>query len=172
MSIKPIKVAVTLTLFAMGTFGAFGATGDGKFYNPNEEYHKGIAALRANNFNAAVTAFDNVISVVPKDSNTWTLMGLSKSGAGDQRGAGAAFEKAVRFNRDNVIAHGELGAIEAKSGENARAQKELEWLQSKDADCSGNCKGAHDLSTRLPRCRPLFDGHIAHRPRRFTGSDV
>lgn len=148
---KFMKVVVTLTLFAMGTFGALGATGDGKFYNPNDEYQKGIAALRANNFNAAVTAFDNVISVVPTDSNTWTLIGLSKSGAGDQRGARTAFEKAVRFNRDNVIAHGELGVIEAKSGDKARAKKQLEWLQSKDAECSGNCKGARDLSTEIAK---------------------
>ena len=113
---------------------------NGPMYNPNEEYKKGLAALRANDFKAAVTAFDRVISVVPKDSNTWTLMGMSESGAGDLRGARRAFEKAVRFNGDSVIAHGELGQVEAKLGDKAHAQQELDWLQQRSDACAGTCK--------------------------------
>src|SRR5437660_1665410 len=106
-SMKPIGAVIALTLTLTGTFIASRAFGQqGGMYNPNEEYQKGLAAMRAQNFNAAVTAFDHVISVVPKDSNTWTLMGMAKSGAGDLHGAKSAFEKAVRFNSDNIIGHG------------------------------------------------------------------
>jgi Flp pilus assembly protein TadD len=150
---KRIGTVIAVRLFVAGTFMAFRAFGNEQLYNPNEEYQKGLAALRAQDFKAAVIAFDHVISVVPKDSNTWTLMGLSMSGAGDQRGAKGAFEKAVRFNGDNVIAHGELGQTWATLGDKARAQKELEWLQKKSAACAGTCKESGDLSSEIAKLK-------------------
>ncbi len=98
-----------------------------------------------------MTAFDHVISVVPKNSKTWTLMGLSMSGAGDLRGARGAFEKAVRFDSNNVIAHGELGQTEAKMGDKARAQSELDWLKKRADACAGTCKESGDLKSEIAK---------------------
>jgi Flp pilus assembly protein TadD len=150
---KRVGTVIAVTLFVTGTFMAFRAFGNGPIYDPNEEYRKGLVALHAQNYKAAVTAFDHVISVVPRDSNTWTLMGLSMSGAGDQRGARAAFQRAVRFNGDNVIAHGELGQVEAKLGDKAHAQQELDWLQKRDAECAGTCKESGDLRTEFAKLK-------------------
>jgi Flp pilus assembly protein TadD len=143
-----------------GMGGGGGGGSMGPMYNPNEEYQKGLAALRAQDFKSAVTAFDHVISVVPKDSNTWTLMGLSKAGSGDQRGAKSAFEKAVRFNGDNVIAHGELGVTDAKMGDKAKAQAELDWLKKKSDACAGSCKEAGDLKTEIAKLEAALGGTV------------
>jgi Flp pilus assembly protein TadD len=157
-------VACVLAATALGAGGALASGGGsggggggggsmsggmGPMYNANEEYQKGLAALRAQNYKAAVTAFDHVISVAPKDSNTWVLMGMSRAGAGDAKGARGAFERAVKFNSDSVIAHGELGQANARLGDTTKAQAELDWLKKKSDACAGTCKEAGDLKAEI-----------------------
>ena len=127
-------------------------------YNPVEEFKKGVAALQAQQYKDAITHFNRVIEVAPKDSNTWTLLGLSKEGAGDMKGARAAYEKAVRFNGDNITAHQQLGVAEAKMGDTAKAQAELADLQKRDAACAGTCPKAGELKAAVAAVQAALGG--------------
>lgn len=135
---------------AAGGGGGGGMTGgapssSAPSYDPVQEYQKGVQALKDGKWKDAQRAFDHVLSVAPKDSNTWTLMGLSKSGGGDLKGAAKAYEKAVKYDPDNLIAHRELGVTQARLGQTPKAQAELDWIKSQAAACAGTCAQAADL---------------------------
>lgn len=116
-------------------------------FNPAEEYERGKTALKAGKYKEAISAFNRVLSVAPRDSNTWALLGLSKEGAGDLKGARAAYEKAVHFNGESIVAHRLLGLADARLGDTAKAQAELEWFRKKSEACGATCPTAADLKS-------------------------
>jgi tetratricopeptide (TPR) repeat protein len=132
-----------------GMGGAMMPSASAPSYNPVEEFHKGVDALKGQRYREAINAFDKVLAVAPKDSNTWTLMGLSKEGAGDMKGARTAYERAVKYNADNLTAHRQLGVTLAKLGQMDKAQAELADLQKRAAACGDSCPEASDLKTAV-----------------------
>ena len=130
-------------------------------YNPVEEYKSGVSALQDQKYKDAITHFNRVLEVAPRNSNAWTLMGLSKDGAGDAKGARSAYEKAVRYDADNISAHQLLGVAEAKSGDTAKAQAELAELQKRDAACAGSCPKASELKAAIAAVQAALGGGAA-----------
>ncbi|HEY3813361.1 MAG TPA: tetratricopeptide repeat protein [Caulobacteraceae bacterium] len=147
-----------------GSGGGMGSTmpsASGPQYNPVEEHQKGVEALKAQQYKVAISHFNRVIDVAPKDSGTWTLMGLAKEGAGDAKGARSAYEKAVRYNGDNITAHQLLGVAEAKAGDTAKTQAELADLQKRDAACAGSCPKNDELKAAIAALQAALDGGAA-----------
>ncbi len=132
-----------------GGGGGMMPSASGPQYNPVEEFKKGVEALKAQQFKDAISHFNKVLDVAPHDSNTLTLMGMSKEGAGDMKGARAAYEKAVRYNADNITAHQQLGVAEAKLGDTAKAQAELADLQKRQTACGDSCPRADELKAAV-----------------------
>src|SRR6187402_413600 len=77
-------------------------------YDPAAEYRNGIAALQANRFADAKRAFSRVLSVAPNDANSNYLAGLADAGLNDHKSARKHYEKAVKADKDMVLAHREL----------------------------------------------------------------
>jgi Flp pilus assembly protein TadD len=128
--------------------------------NPTADYRHGMAALRAGNYRNAVVNFNLALTAAPRDSNTWTMLGLAKEGAGDLSGAQAAYEKAVKFNGGNIPAHQRLGVTAAKLGQIDQAQAELADLQKRSAACGAGCADAAKLTAAIA----AVGDAIAHGP--------
>jgi Flp pilus assembly protein TadD len=118
-------------------------------YNPVEEFKAGVASLKGEKYKDAISHFNHVLEQAPKDTNTWALMGYAKEGNGDMKGARAAYEKSVHFNGDNLTARRQLAIADAKLGDKAKAQAELDELQKRAAACGDTCPQAADLKTDI-----------------------
>jgi Flp pilus assembly protein TadD len=127
-------------------------------YSPVEEFKKGVDALKAQQYKEAITHFNRVVEAAPHHSGAWTLLGMSKEGAGDMKGARTAYEKAVRYDADNITAHQQLGVAEAKMGDTAKAQAELADLQKKDAACAGACPKSDELKAAIAAVQAALGG--------------
>lgn len=127
-------------------------------YDPAVEYRTGIAALEAKNYKAAKTAFDRVISVIPRDANTQYLAGLSRVGLGDWKSARRNFEKAVKIDPKLVGAQQQLGLTYAKLADKVRAQGVITQLESQSAACASKCPQAAPLKTAIDAVKAALTG--------------
>src|SRR5471032_3317936 len=56
-------------------------------YDPVQEYRHGTADYQAGKFKDAAREFEHVTEMTPKVASVWFLMGMSRAGAGDVKGA-------------------------------------------------------------------------------------
>ncbi|HVR90770.1 MAG TPA: tetratricopeptide repeat protein [Novosphingobium sp.] len=149
--------ALTIALTGLPVWAAGGGGGGGGSmpsestpqFDPAVEYRTGVTALQAQRWVEAERAFRNVLSVAPRDANSNYLMGLTKIGKGDYKGAKGFLEKAVRFGPDNIGAHHQLGVTQARLGDPAKAGAELAWLQAKSASCGATCSDSAALQQAI-----------------------
>lgn len=136
---------------ASAAWGAGGGGGGGAempsasapAYDPAAEYAKGVAALKAGDYKSAARALSHVTEIVPTNGEAWRLLGLAKAGSADWKGAKRAYERAVRYDPENIEAHRGYG-ISLASLKDAKAQGQLEWLNTKVQAC-GTCVDADKL---------------------------
>jgi tetratricopeptide (TPR) repeat protein len=121
----------------------------GSQYDAAAEYRSGIEALQANRYADAKKAFDHVLSVAPGDANTNYLAGLASAGLGDLKAATRFYERAVRADKDMVLAHQELGMAYLKTGSRAKAQAELDRLSAMQQKCGASCAKAADIGKAI-----------------------
>ncbi len=150
-------------LFASG--GGGGGGGGGSFpsesapqYDPVAEYSKGTAALQAQDFKAAKTAFDHVLISAPRDANTNYLAGLSREGLGDWKGAKKFLEKATKIDPNMTSAWRELGVTYAKLGDKPNAEATLASLQTKATACAETCPTAAELKGAIDAINAALSG--------------
>lgn len=113
------------------------------------EYRKGIEALKANRFAEAKKSLMKVLGVAPKDANANYLAGLAYSGLNDLKGARKYFERAVKADRDMVLARQELGVTYAKLGDKPKAEAELASLKAMSDRCGAGCPQAGQLKNAM-----------------------
>jgi tetratricopeptide (TPR) repeat protein len=113
------------------------------------EYRNGIAALQASRFDDAKKAFGRVLSVAPRDANSNYLAGLADAGLNDLSSARKHYEKAVKADKDLVLAHRELAITYVKLGQRPKAEAELAILTQLDTACAGSCAKAADLKASI-----------------------
>jgi tetratricopeptide (TPR) repeat protein len=113
------------------------------------EYRSGIASLQANRYADARRAFAHVLSVAPRDANTNYLAGLADAGLNDLGNARKHYEKAVKADKDLVLAHRELAITYAKLGERPKAEAELALLNQLNTACAGSCAKVADLTAAI-----------------------
>jgi len=118
-------------------------------FDPAAEYRSGIAALQAQRFMEARRAFAHVLDVAPRDANTNYLAGLADAGLNDLKNARKHYEKAVKVDKDMVLAHRELAITYAKLGERPKAEAELATLTQLNAACAGSCPKSADLGAAI-----------------------
>ncbi len=138
-----------------GGGGGGGGGGDmgssGPQYDPVAEYQKGVAALQANKWKDAERAFQHVTEAAPKAPEGWFLLGFSKAGQGDLKGARKAYEKAAKLKPDDIDTRRELALTLVKLGDTEKATAELTALKARDASCAGKCPEAAALKTAVTR---------------------
>jgi Flp pilus assembly protein TadD len=118
-------------------------------YDPAQEYQQGSADLQSGKYRDAVTHFTHVVDATPKSADGWLMLGMSRSGAGDERGAEKAFEHSVRLDDTSVQAHRELALSWVKLKQPDKANAELATLKSKQAACGDGCPQAADLKSAV-----------------------
>jgi tetratricopeptide (TPR) repeat protein len=110
------------------------------------EYRKGIEALQAQRFADAKRAFGRVLEVAPGDSNTNYLAGLANAGLNDLKNARKHYEKAVKADKDMVMARRELALTYLKLGDRPKAESELAALTRLQTECAGSCAKAAEIA--------------------------
>jgi Flp pilus assembly protein TadD len=118
-------------------------------YDPVQEYQHGLADYQAEKFKSAAGHFQNVADAQPRDANTWYMLGASKSGAGDLKGAEKALTKSVKLDPAPVAPHRDLAIAEAKLKENDKANAELAVLNARAATCNSACAEATDIKAAI-----------------------
>jgi tetratricopeptide (TPR) repeat protein len=118
-------------------------------YDPQVEYQHGTADLQAGKYRDAVQDFNHVIYVTPKSASAWLMLGVSKSGAGDEKGAEKAFEKSVKLDDSSVQAHRALALSLIKLKQPDKANAELATLQTRASACGDTCSDAADLKAAI-----------------------
>ena len=133
--------------------GGAGGGGFGSYsqpqYDPTQEYERGTAALQAGKYRDAVTAFQHVVDSTPSAANAWLMLGESKAGAGDEKGAEKAYEHSVRLDNSSIDAHRELALALIKMKQPDKANTELTALKTRQATCADTCPDAADLKAAI-----------------------
>ncbi|HZZ34887.1 MAG TPA: tetratricopeptide repeat protein, partial [Caulobacteraceae bacterium] len=155
-AIAALIVAAPLSAMAVGS-GGMGGGGtpssapmpDTPQYDPVVEYQRGQAAYQAGNFKEAARAFQHVTDAQSRNANAWYMLGMSRAGAGDQKGAVKAFQKAVKVDPAPVGPHRELAVTLAKLKDTAKAQAELDALKARATTCNSTCPESTELSEAI-----------------------
>jgi Tfp pilus assembly protein PilF len=141
-------VAATAALAAGTGGGGMGGapSASAPAYDPAVEYAKGVEALRAKDYKAAVRALKRVTDAAPKSADAWRLLGVAQAGQDDWKGSRKAYERAVRLDADDMMSHAGLGLALANL-KDPKAQGELDWLKAKGAACAETCPEAATLKS-------------------------
>lgn len=146
-------MATALPLAAAASDGGMGGLGipnaRGPAYDPNKEFHAGIAALGDGKFRAAKEDFEHVLAMVPDQPVALSMLGQSEAGLGDLKGAARDYEAALRADPKQVIPARELAITDEKLGRHDRAVNQLLKLKAQDQACNHACLEAGDLDAAI-----------------------
>ncbi|MGH6972688.1 MAG: tetratricopeptide repeat protein, partial [Caulobacteraceae bacterium] len=118
-------------------------------YDPAQEYQVGSAELQAGKYKDAARDFERVVRATPKAANAWLMLGMSKSGQGDEKGAEKAYERSVKLDGSSIAAHRELALSLIKLKKPDQANAELAGLKARAATCADTCPDAADLKAAI-----------------------
>jgi tetratricopeptide (TPR) repeat protein len=118
-------------------------------YDPTLEYHLGRSDLESRDYRGAVVAFTHVVQIEPRSADAWLLLGLSKSGVGDAKGAMAAYRASVRIDGHSVRARRELALLLIRLNQTAQASEQLAALKGMAARCADACPDADQLGAAI-----------------------
>jgi tetratricopeptide (TPR) repeat protein len=118
-------------------------------YDAAVEYQAGVASLQAAKYRDAIDHFQHVVDVAPNTAAGWLMLGVSKGGAGDDRGAERALEKAVKLDNTSILAHRQLALELIKLKQPDKAQAQLALLQARSTTCADTCTDAADLKAAI-----------------------
>ncbi|HUO11823.1 MAG TPA: tetratricopeptide repeat protein [Caulobacteraceae bacterium] len=140
---------------AMGSGGGGGGgmpsgmSGMSEQYDPAQEYQRGESALQAGKYRDAEDAFQHVVDSTPRAAKAWLMLGLSRAGVGDEKGAQKAFERSVKLDDSAIDAHRELALAYVKLKLPDKANAELAALKTRATACNDTCPDAADLKAAI-----------------------
>lgn len=114
-------------------------------YDAAIEYRKGVVALESKNFRAARTAFDNALSVAPRDANSLYMAGVARTGLGDLKGARKFYAKAAKIDATMIAAWRDLGVTDGQLGDKEKSQATLAVIKMRRSVCAETCPQAAAL---------------------------
>lgn len=139
-------------LLAAGGGGGGGGASPGAsapMYDPAAEYQKGVEALKGEKWKEAQRAFGHVTEAAPKLPEGWFLLGYSRAGGGDLKGARKAYERAAKLKPEDIATRRELAVTHAKLGDVDKANAELSGLKGRATSCAGACADAALLKSSI-----------------------
>ena len=138
-------------LAAGGGGGGGGGTpgASAPMYDPAAEYQKGVEALKGEKWKEAQRAFGHVTEAAPKLPEGWFLLGYSRAGGGDLKGARKAYEKAAKLKPEDIATRRELALTHARLGDVDKAGAELAGLKGRATTCAGTCADAALLKSSI-----------------------
>ena len=114
-----------------------------------QEYQSGVADLKAGRYKEAVREFEHVTDAQPRVANAWYMLGLSKAGAKDVKGAAKAYEKAVKLDPAPVAPLREYALSLAQLKQTDKANAQLAALKTRATTCADTCPDAADLKAAV-----------------------
>lgn len=169
-SVRALALGALVTfLSASPAFSSGGGGGGGGMSGPSEsapqydpavEYQKGIAAYKAQDFKAAATAFRHVTDVARNHAPALYLLGSSYLQLGDFKKARKPLEQAVKYDAKMIDAQRDLGIVQAKLGDTAKATAQRDLLAGLKTQCGGTCADA----ARLDAAVKAVEGAMAGAP--------
>lgn len=139
----------TTNIPAPASTGPAVATGDRPQFDPQAEYSAGLAAFQAGDYRRAKTTFAQLIPYAPREASLHYMLGASRIGLGDYKGAVRPLEKAVKLGPHLIIAQQDLAIAYAMTGAMPKAQAMLATLQDKAVSCNGACDDAGQLASAI-----------------------
>ena len=97
--------------------------------DPAIEYAKGFTDLNLGRFASAEADFTTALRVDPRNPKTLFMLGEAKVALGDLKGAEWAFDKALKYDPQQIVVRGEYAVTLAKLGQADQAQAQLTVLQ-------------------------------------------
>jgi tetratricopeptide (TPR) repeat protein len=170
---KCLPVVLAAALGAVALAGPAGAVGRGRNgagdapsasaadFDPVQEYQKGVAALKANDYKAAARSFGSVSEAAPKNPDAWYMLGLAKAGLNDVKAAARAYQKAVGLDPSNIAAHQELAVSLARLKQTDKARAELGTLRARADACADACPDASSLKAAVAAVEAAIAGGSA-----------
>jgi len=162
MGARRIRPALVWALIAAASPGSLalasggGGGGGGQMpsfsapqYDPVQEYQQGMSDYQASDFKSAAHHFENATDAQPKDATSWYMLGMSKSGLGDMKGAEKALGKSVKLDAGPVAPQRELAVAQAKLKETPKADAGLATLKARASTCADTCPDAADLKAAI-----------------------
>jgi tetratricopeptide (TPR) repeat protein len=128
-------------------------------YDPAMDYQKGTAAYKASDYKTAAKHFKKVVGALPKDAAAQYLLGASYMGMGDHKKAAKPLGLAVKYNDTMVEARRDLGVVQAKLGQAAKAGEQLSALKVRQSACdAGKCPDAAKLADAVAKIEAAIAG--------------
>jgi tetratricopeptide (TPR) repeat protein len=118
-----------------------------------EHYHQAIEAMKAGQWDAAITGLESITRENDRLSGPYLNLGIAYTQAGDKEKAIAALQTSIERNPDNPIAYNQLGILYRQSGEFEQAQTMYENALRADpacADAQWNLGVLNDLYLQQP----------------------
>ena len=116
--------------------------------DPVEKYQEGLRHLKNKDYKKAQKAFKKVLSVARKDANTHFYLGVSYFAQDKPKRAKKPFQRAIKYNKDNILAIGYLGAVYTQLEKQDDANEQKKMLEDLKASCQG-CAQLNDIDKAL-----------------------
>lgn len=129
--------------------GSSAPSSSGPSYDPVEEYHKGVDALKSGEYGKAERAFKRVAKVAKKDANTRYMLGLAHFGQEEFGAAAKSFARAVKYDDKLYAAHAKLGVSYHKTDKAGKADAVLSDLAAAAEACADTCPEAGDINAAI-----------------------
>lgn len=106
------------------------------------DYDQGVKAVRAGNYQRAITLLQKVVQADSRNADAWNYVGFSHRKLKQFDQSLAAYQKALAINPDHRGANEYLGELYVMTGELGKAKERLAKLQSL---CPRGCEEYDDL---------------------------
>lgn len=126
-------------------------------YQPAEEYRHGVAAMDAGNYSEAIRHFKRVVRAVPRNAEANFMLGLSYVGQNKDKRAIRYLRKAVKYDSNIAAARGQLGAAQARRGDETRAREQHDALAAMAEQC-GDCAQADTIARAMTAIEAALAG--------------
>jgi tetratricopeptide (TPR) repeat protein len=155
-----IVAIATPALASSGGGGGGGSmpSASGRQIDPAKRYAEGVDFLKQSNYKQAVKAFEDVLDVAPRDPNSNYMMALAKIGDQNFNDGRKFLRNAVKFKADFSQARGWLGAMEAKLGDQGKANEQKTALTDLKTKCAATCPDAAVIDAAIAR----IDAYLAN----------
>lgn len=118
-------------------------------YDPNVQFRKGAAALKAGDYQEAKRLFERALYMAPTNSDVLFALGVADFDLGDLKASGQDFQRALKWNPKHIDAARELAITDIKLGDVGKADLQLALLKKRATQCGGACPEADTLKAAI-----------------------
>ncbi len=142
---KPLLAVLLSVALATSAYAA-GSSSSSSRPSPPSTFDLGEKAVKAKDFERALSLFKKVVRSDPENADAWNYIGFSHRKLDQLDRALPAYQKALAIDPDHRGANEYLGELYLGMGELAKARERLKKL---DAICTFGCEEYDDLKRAI-----------------------